>query len=675
MALTEDEKKLVNNPHITIQELQLGIWTLKLDATSFHLRKHWADVKSAVPLVWRLTIDILGIAPFHFTAYILCQILKGIEDSLLLQLSNKLLRIVEAGVAEGKPDGYAIILAILTRLLSTLVFAWFDWYGDKILDILRSRVTHHFELLLMKAKLRVDLPTSQETGSKQEGSARQAWEALELIVTFLTNVLRAVSQLAFIAHLSRSMTGGPLFVLICLSHPLFSTYFTRALWDKVCFGYVSNPHYRRMKALEKLANGSFRQDIISGGLAEWITDQYEQSHQSIGELSISPPYHQYGHRDSPLNSMFLQFLEFMPTIFCALNAIVHPDKFSVASIAILQQSSTTLRYSLRSALHTTQLFRSSVAAVKTVYASAEVINSMNVGEVPYPRNDKEKALQGMSFHLNNISFSYPGSQKTTTALKDISLDIKAGQLVVIVGANGSGKSTLIRILSRLYDPTSGEVLIDGLASAEYRVEDLHEATTLLSQDSNIYPLSLGENIGLGYPAKVWDDELVTTAAKEGGALEFIAKLKDGMKTVLDPIIDTFQIHLYNNKTHPLYNDMEKIRKTIDISGGERQRVVAARSFMRFRSGKVKFVAVDEPSSALDAEGELKLFENLIKVREGKTMVFVTHRFGHLTRYADQIICMKDGTIMETGSHDELMEKRGEYAKLYEIQASAFAPPS
>ena len=121
---------------------------------------------------------------------------------------------------------------------------------------------------------------------------------------------------------------------------------------------------------------------------------------------------------------------------------------------------------------------------------------------------------------------------------------------------------------------------------------------------------------------------------------------------------------------------------------------SARSFMRFKSGKVKFVAVDEPSSALDAEGELKLFERLIAAREGKTMVFVTHRFGHLTKHADQIMCvlfdkfslgsdtkfhfllisrcMKEGMVAETGTHEQLMELKGEYAKLYNIQASAFA---
>ncbi len=132
--------------------------------------------------------------------------------------------------------------------------------------------------------------------------------------------------------------------------------------------------------------------------------------------------------------------------------------------------------------------------------------------------------------LSDVTFSYPGAQNISPALGDVSLNIQAGQLVVIVGTNGSGKSTLIRILSRLYDPASGTVYIDGRPSGDYIVSDLHEATTLLSQDNQLYPLSLRENIGLGYPDKVKDHKLVRQAAEQSGTIEFISKLKDGMST-------------------------------------------------------------------------------------------------------------------------------------------------
>lgn len=174
-----------------------------------------------------------------------------------------------------------------------------------------------------------------------------------------------------------------------------------------------------------------------------------------------------------------------------------------------------------------------------------------------------------------MCFSYLGSEKTSNALNNISLNIRSGDLVVIVGANGSGKSTLIRILSRLYDVTSGQVLIDGHPSAEYRLRDLHRATAILGQENLIYPgLTLAENIGLGFPGCHEDTGMIWEAAEDGGASQFINKLKKGLNTTLDPFIKTFQTNLHNNKSHPLYKEMKEMKKEIDISGGERQRIVA-----------------------------------------------------------------------------------------------------
>ena len=154
------------------------------------------------------------------------------------------------------------------------------------------------------------------------------------------------------------------------------------------------------------------------------------------------------------------------------------------------------------------------------------------------------------------------------------MSISSSQLVVIVGANGSGKSTIVRILSRLYDPTSGQVFIDGRSSSDYRIKDLQQATVILSQDTSLYPLSLAENIGLGYPDFSFDKDMIIKAAQEGGALGFIQKLNKGMDTVLEPLLDIFSTNLYRNKTHPLYEEMENLEKKVDISGGERQRVAA-----------------------------------------------------------------------------------------------------
>ncbi|TFK34271.1 P-loop containing nucleoside triphosphate hydrolase protein [Crucibulum laeve] len=342
-----------------------------------------------------------------------------------------------------------------------------------------------------------------------------------------------------------------------------------------------------------------------------------------------------------------------------------------ASIAILQQSSNTLRYSIENVSNSTESFRKGVNTLNSIYATSKIKNLIQDGSCSYPSAERS-CESGMALELKNVTFEYPGNKSTSSALRDVSLSIKPGQLVVIVGENGSGKSTIIKILTRLYDPTSGEVHIDGMPSSHYRMADLHHSTAVLSQDNHMYPLSLSENIGLGYVGHVDDASMISRAAELGGASSFISKLEKGIDTFLNPSLEQFAWNLQGKPDHPLSKELNSLEKTVDISGGERQRLVASRAFMRFNSGKVKFVAVDEPSSALDAEGELRLFQNLIDVRAGKTMIFVTHRFGHLTRYADQIICMKEGKVVEMGTHQSLMKADGEYAKLYNIQASAFS---
>ncbi|KAI5887271.1 P-loop containing nucleoside triphosphate hydrolase protein [Schizophyllum commune H4-8] len=276
----------------------------------------------------------------------------------------------------------------------------------------------------------------------------------------------------------------------------------------------------------------------------------------------------------------------------------------------------------------------------------------------------------MGFELRNVTFAYPGSLDRPS-MRNINVDIKPSQLVVIVGANGSGKSTLIKLLTRLYDPTSGTLEVDGQPLAAYRQRDLRQATAVLSQGHRLFPLSMGENIGLGCVEKVRDVDAVRAAAQAGGATACIAKLRHGLDTVLDPQTRAYGENVTEEEDDPLRQRLEALEKPIEVSGGETQRIVAARTFMRLTSGNIRAVFVDEPSSALDAEGELALFNNLCKEREGKTMIFVTHRFGHLTRDADLIICLKDGEIVEQGVHAGLMSSGGEYSKLYEIQASAF----
>jgi len=237
-----------------------------------------------------------------------------------------------------------------------------------------------------------------------------------------------------------------------------------------------------------------------------------------------------------------------------------------------------------------ETLRRNIMNVKRLYSAEKVVNSIKDGAIAYPPDNEKASGSGMAFDLryetffslrykvltyvSDVTFSYPGSKTETPALSSISLSIRPGQLVIVVGANGSGKSTLIRLLSRLYDPTSGEILIDGSPSKSYRLHDLHQATAILSQDNQIYPLSLRENIALGFPEAADDTEAITQAAKNGGAWNLIEKLKDGLDTHLDATDFAESWNLDDDTDHPLYQDLEKREKKADLSGGEKQRIVA-----------------------------------------------------------------------------------------------------
>ncbi|KLO19087.1 P-loop containing nucleoside triphosphate hydrolase protein [Schizopora paradoxa] len=297
---------------------------------------------------------------------------------------------------------------------------------------------------------------------------------------------------------------------------------------------------------------------------------------------------------------------------------------------------------------------------------------MEDGHLSYPRVDDkwETESNGMELEFCNVGFKYPDTDRWV--LKDVSFKIKLGQMVALVGVNGSGKSTAINLFNQIYDTTEGEILIDGLPIKSYRAKDVRSAMAILRQKHYSYPLSLGVNIALGCPDQhdTVTDEEIHEALEEGGADAFIKKLPEGVNTVLSPVrLSCFKD---NGEENEELNEMvrEKMKHT-DVSGGESQRLAASRTFMRLKKGDIRFIAADEPTSALDAEGEMAFFERLKAQHGKKTVVFITHRFGHLTKYADLILVLKDGCLVESGSHDELVSNHGEYNKLYQAQAQAF----
>jgi len=252
---------------------------------------------------------------------------------------------------------------------------------------------------------------------------------------------------------------------------------------------------------------------------------------------------------------------------------------------------------------------------------------------------------------------------------------------VLVGFNGSGKSTILKLLNRLYDPTEGSILIDGRDIKQLKLKDLRSCISTLFQDYTHFPLSIKENIGIGDPRHALDEDRIRQAAELGGALDVITNLKDGFDTFLSRPVRDYYAGLPEG-SRSLFGreiDYDRVKKKvgrshdIELSGGQMQKLAVSRTFMKSLGddSKVGLLLFDEPSASLDPTAEHDLFERLRKLRGNKTMVFSSHRFGLLTKSADLILYMADSSVVEAGSHDDLLNLKGGYSKMYNLQAAQF----
>ncbi|MBD2446325.1 ABC transporter ATP-binding protein [Nostoc sp. FACHB-152] len=245
--------------------------------------------------------------------------------------------------------------------------------------------------------------------------------------------------------------------------------------------------------------------------------------------------------------------------------------------------------------------------------------------------------------FENISFTYPGSSKP--ALKNISLHLKPGEKLAIVGENGSGKTTLIKLLTRLYTPDSGRILLDGLDLQEWDVDVLRRRIGVIFQNFVRYQFTVGENIGVGDVHNLEDKHRWQIAAQKGLAQTFIERLPQSFQTQLGRWFKGGQ----------------------ELSGGQWQKIALARAFMRSHAD---ILVLDEPTSAIDAQAEFEIFNHFRTLTQHQMVFLISHRFSTV-RMADKIVVIENGEVIEQGTHEELLQTGGLYARLFLLQAAGY----
>ena len=263
--------------------------------------------------------------------------------------------------------------------------------------------------------------------------------------------------------------------------------------------------------------------------------------------------------------------------------------------------------------------------------------------VPPPKSTTAGISVKSGFQFENVGFCYPGRE--TWALRHLNFSIPAGQSLALVGHNGAGKSTFIKLVCRLYTPTEGRILLDGIDLQAWEWSALQRRFGVVFQDFNRYQLTFGENIGMGDVSRLEDEARIRTAAQQGGADILLETLPEGLETHLG----------------------KWFKKGVELSGGQWQTIALARAFMR---DEADVLILDEPTAALDAEAEHRIFERFRNLTKGRTAILISHRFPTV-RMADRIVVIEGGCMVEEGTHDQLIVKKGRYAQMFTLQAEGY----
>jgi ATP-binding cassette subfamily B protein len=264
----------------------------------------------------------------------------------------------------------------------------------------------------------------------------------------------------------------------------------------------------------------------------------------------------------------------------------------------------------------------------------EILSPAN--PIPFPHPIRE------GFVFEDVGFIYPGAERW--AVRHLSFTLKAGEVVALVGENGAGKTTLVKLLTRLYDPDEGRILLDGRDLRDYALDDLRGSMGVIFQDFVRYNFTAGENIAVGRIDERGDQERVARAAERSQADQVIERLPGG----------------YGQRIG------KRFKNGVELSGGEWQKVAIARAYMR----EAEVLILDEPTAALDARAEFEVFQRFKELSAGKTAVLISHRFSSV-RMADRIFVLAGGKVEAAGTHEELVSQPGLYSELFELQAAGY----
>jgi ATP-binding cassette subfamily B protein len=535
----------------------------------------------------------------------------------------------QAGLAAALPF---VLLEFGLLLASTILSQ-----GRRLAEhVLNARLGHHINSAVIRKALALDLQYFEDASfyDKLQNARREAdFRALGIINGGFLVVQNIITLLSFAVAL---LAFNPLIALILFGATIPS-FVAQSKYSSLYFRLLTwrAPESRRMNYLEHvLTVDNTVKEVKLFGLGEPLLERYNETFWKIFEED------EHLARRRSLISLTWGLVA-SASYYVAYAWIIYQAAGGLITLGLMTFYLSLFRNSqgtFQGLFDNVNRLYENGLFMDNLFGFLNLAPQMALTERPIPMPREVK--QGLEFR--HVWFRYPGREDW--ALRDLNLKIAPGEKLALVGQNGAGKTTLIKLLTRLYDPTEGQILLDGVDLREYDPDELRLRIGVIFQDFVKYQLSAKENIGFGQIDRLDDAERLASSAERGGADEVLAELPQGMETMLGRWFE---------KGH-------------ELSGGQWQKIALSRAFMR--DGEV--LVLDEPTSSLDAEREYEIFQRFRDLTDGKIAVLISHRFSTV-RMADRIAVIEDGQISELGSHAELLARAGTYARLFEMQAEGY----
>ena len=602
---------------------------IKEDKTTF--KESFASLKMLRPffaLIWR-------VSPSLTLTNVLLRIVKAALPVTMLWVGKLIIDEVITLIPQDEKDftllwqwvAIEFALALLSDLLNRLISLTEGMLGDLFAN--KSSVD------LMRKAAVLDLSQFEDPDfyDKLERARRQTTGR----VVLMSNVLTQMQDIISVLFLGSGLIIFEPLLIVLLIVAILPSFISESYFSKTGYSLVRSwtPERRELDYLRYIgATDVTAKEVKIFGLSGFITDRFAQlAHKyylanrklSIKRTAWGTLFHIVGD--------LAYYGAYVMIILRTVGGII-----TVGDMTFLSGSFARLRSQLQGILTRFSKIAENTLYLKDYFDFMEMEPAISdqAGAVKFPK----VIAQGIEFE--NVGFKYPNTDKWV--LRNISFKLEAGKKLALVGENGAGKTTLVKLMARLYDPSEGRILVDGVDLRDYELSSLRNNIGVIFQDFVRFYLTASENIAIGNIDERTDRPRIEESALKSLASEVIEKLPEQYEQMLG----------------------RRFKQGVDLSGGEWQKVALGRAYMR----DAQVLILDEPTAALDARAEYQVFLRFTELTEGKTAFLISHRFSTV-RMADVILVLKHGRLEEFGPHDELLKREGLYAELFNLQAAGY----